>query len=385
MLYRKFGRTDLQTSVLGFGCMRLPVVASPDPNSDVGDIDEAEATRMIRRGIDAGINYVDTAYPYHGGYSEVLVGRALQDGYRERVALATKLPIWAIEQHEDFDRILDEQLEKLQTSFIEVYLVHALNKDNWKKAKEQRVFDFLERAVAAGKVKHVGFSFHDELGLFKEIVDAYAWDVCQIQLNYMDADYQAGVEGLRYAADKGLAVVIMEPLRGGKIVGDVPAEVRGIFSEAVSGRTPTEWAFRWVYDFPETATVLSGMSTMAQVEENLEIANRGEPNSITTVEKQAIERVREFYLSRTRVNCTDCKYCLPCPSGVMIPNVFSLFNNASIYDAFDESRRGYQHMVKNNQDASQCVECGQCEAACPQNLEIIQDLKDAHEALFSGA
>ncbi len=381
MQYRSLGQTGIEASILGFGCMRFPTVENPDPNSDVGNINQDEAIKMLRYGIDNGINYIDTAYPYHGGNSEIVVGNALQDGYRDKVSLVTKLPIWKIETHEDFDTTLDEQLAKLQTDYVDIYLVHALNAGTWKKAQELKVFDFLERAVADGRIKHIGFSFHDKLEVFKEIVDAYDWEVCQIQLNYLDEQYQAGLEGLHYAVAKDIGIIIMEPLRGGKLTNDLPGPVHEIWAQAQEQKSPPEWAFRWVYNHPQVAVVLSGMSTMDQVIENLAIADHGMANSLTKDELVIINNVKEFFTSRIKVNCTDCRYCLPCPQGVGIPNVFSTLNNASMWDAYPQGRRGYSRLVSKEQDASRCVECGLCEDACPQNLEIIRLLKEAHQEL----
>lgn len=376
MQYRKFGRLGFEVSALGFGCMRLPVI-----DGDVSKIDEAEAMRMLRYAIDQGVNYVDTAYGYHGGKSESFVGRALQDGYRERVKLATKCPVWLAETHEDYDRLLNEQLERLQVDYIDLYLLHALSKERWQEAYNLRVLDFLRRAQADGRIKHVGFSFHDDLAAFKEIVDAFDWDFCQIQLNYMDQDYQAGMEGLRYAAAKGLAVVIMEPLRGGRLTKNVPPEVQAIWEQAPIKRTPAEWALRWVLNQPEVTVVLSGMSTMEQVVENLRVAGEAGPNSLTEEELTIINQAKEFYLSRTKVKCTGCDYCMPCPAGVTIPQLFTLYNEASIYNLDpDVVARNYGRMVEEGKGADQCVECGQCEAACPQGITIRSHLKDIHAA-----
>lgn len=376
MKYRDFGRTGKKTSLLGFGCMRLPVF-----NNDSGDINEAEAIAMIRESIDQGVNYIDTAYPYHKGNSEALTGKALKDGYREKVYLATKLPTWMLKSKEDVDKYLNEQLERLGTSYIDFYLVHALNKDLWAKTKEYGVLDVLEQAVRDGRIGYIGFSFHDKLELFKEIVDAYPWDFCQIQLNYMDEEYQAGMEGLKHAAATGMGIVIMEPLRGGKLTKKVPTDVQAVWDKAETTRTPAEWALRWLYDLPEIDVVLSGMSTMEQVRENIRVTADSEPNSLTDKEKALIAEARDLYRQKLKVLCTDCGYCLPCPENVDIPGIFSLLNEASAYDALDISSRWYAGMIENKKDAERCVECGACISACPQGLPVVQHLKEAHEAL----
>lgn len=382
MQRRKFGRFDTEVSLLGFGCMRFPTVEVDDPSKrDVGDIDEERAIEMLHYAIDNGVDYVDTAYPYHGGASEVLVGKALKNGYREKVKLATKLPTWKVTEHADFEKIFQEQLDKLQTDHVDVYLVHALNQDSWQKVKDHDVFSFLKKIKADGRAKYVGFSFHDNLDLFKEIVDSYTWDVCQIQLNYMDENYQAGVEGLNYAADRDLAVIIMEPLRGGKLAKNIPNEVAELWGSYSERRSPAEWAFRWVANHPAVTTILSGMGAMDEVKENIRIMEKAAPNSLGDDELALIDKVKSFYKQRIKVDCTDCKYCMPCPNGVVIPGIFGLYNDASIYGTVKESKGHYQHLGSQDKDASQCIECGQCEAACPQNLAIINLLKDAHQAL----
>lgn len=382
MQRRKFGKLDFDVSLLGFGCMRLPTIENPDPASQVGNIDEQKAAEMIRYAIDHGVDYIDTAYNYHDGKSEILVGRVLQDGYRERVKLATKLPVWIVESEADCDRVLNEQLSKLQTDYIDMYLLHSLGKGTWmSKVQKYNVFKFLDAAKADGRIKYAGFSFHDDLELFREIVDAYNWDFCQIQFNYMDEYYQAGKEGLKYAADKGLAVVIMEPLRGGRLVKNIPPEIQAIWEEAPIKRTPAEWAFKWVCNFPEVSVVLSGMGHLDQVKENINTMSEAEVNSLSQEELKIIGKIKDFYNARIKVDCTDCRYCLPCPQGVEIPRVFGIWNNASIYNIINEGKRQYDRMIKSQKDASRCIECGQCESVCPQNLTIIEFLKDAHKAL----
>lgn len=375
MQYRVFGRDEAtRVSVLGFGAMRLPVL-----DGDSSKIDEPEAIRMIRHAVDQGVNYVDTAYVYHGGNSEYLVAKALQDGYRERVFRATKCPIWLAEKEGDFDRLLNEQLDKLSTDRIDMYLLHAFEPKTWESCQRLNVFEFAARAKADGRVRRIGFSFHAELPLFKEIVDAYDWDFCQIQLNYMDEHYQAGLEGLRYAAAKGIAVVIMEPLRGGRLTNNVPPEVQAIWDKAAVKRSAAEWALRWVWNLPEVTTVLSGMSTMEQVVENVRVASEALASSLTTEELALVDQAKAFYKQRTKVSCTGCNYCMPCPAGVAIPNLFSLHNEASIYNLKQENVvRSYARMVEGEKDASLCVECGQCEDACPQHLPIRAHLQEVH-------
>lgn len=371
MLYRKFGKTDEEVSILGFGCMRLPVI---DNNS--AKIDEKEAIKQIRYAIDNGVNYIDTAYPYHEGASEPLVGKALKDGYRERVKLATKLPSWLIESREDMDKYLNEQLERLQTDHIDFYLLHALNKECWEILKKHNVFDFLDKAIKDGRIKYAGFSFHDELPLFKEIIDAYDWNFCQIQYNFIDENYQAGTEGLKYASQKGLAVVIMEPLRGGKLATVVPEDVKAIWNKAHIKRSPAQWAFRFLWNYPGITVVLSGMGEIDHIKENIKESNNGYANSLTKREIELIDKVREIYINRIKVDCTSCRYCMPCPFGVNIPENFKYLNLASIYDNVKEQKKSYNSYLNKNEKASNCRKCGKCEEACPQNIEIRKMLEE---------
>lgn len=371
MLYRKLGKTGENVSILGYGCMRLPVLDEKPEN-----VDEKKATELLRYAIDHGVNYIDSAYSYHGGMSEVFLGKALKDGYREKVHLATKLSCKRVKTREDMDRFLDEQLEKLQTDCIDFYLLHAVKKSYWEKLKALGITEFLDSALAAGKIRYTGFSFHDEFDVFKEIIDDYPWDLCQIQFNYLDEDFQAGVEGLKYAAEKGLAVVIMEPLRGGNLASNIPKDARKVWDKAEIKRTPAEWAFRYLWNYPEISVVLSGMSEMEHLKENLRIAEEGHPNSLSAKEKNLISEVGDIYKSRIRVNCTGCKYCMPCPNGVSIPRNLSYLNDVFMLDDVENARFQYGVLLFPEEKAGNCVECGECEEVCPQNIKIKEILKE---------
>ena len=376
MQYRSFGKLDWKPSALGFGAMRLPTT-----DKDPANIDEEHATKMIRTAIDAGVNYVDTAWPYHKEQSEPLVGRALQDGYRDKVKLATKMPSWLIKEPADFDKHLDIQLERLQTDRIDFYLLHALNKTYWPNLRDLGVFEWAEKAVAAGRIGHLGFSFHDELALFKEIVDAYDWTFCQIMYNYMDTRFQAGEEGLKYAAARDLAVVIMEPLRGGSLTQAAPQAVVDLWASSPVQRSQADWALQWLWNQPEVSLLLSGMSELKHVQENLESASNSGIGTLTPEEVNLVERVSEAYRTLCPIPCTDCKYCMPCPSGVNIPRIFSIYNDYKMYGDEAMAKQRYNQFMSAENRADNCVECGKCEAACPQQIEIIDWLKKVHEFL----
>jgi len=374
MQYRKFGETGFNASALGFGCMRLPCI-----NGDDKQIDEEKAIRLIRYAVDHGVNYIDTAYKYHGGNSEIIVGKALKDGYREKVKLATKLPTWLVESYEDFDKILNDQLKKLDTDNIDMYLLHQLNKKVWSKMVNLGVFKFIEAAKKDGRIKHIGFSFHDELNLFKEIIDTYDWEFCLIQYNYLDEYHQAGTEGLKYAAKKGLAVLIMEPLKGGRLAKAPPMPVKEIWEHSNVKRTPAEWGLRWVWNHPEVTTVLSGMNEFEQVRENIEIVEKALPNSLSEKDIELINLVKLKYRELVKVQCTSCNYCMPCPAGVNIPSNFSYYNQASMYDEYVEQSNAYYNNMDLKQRAASCIACGKCETQCPQHIEIRKHLKEIDE------
>lgn len=370
MLYRKMGKTNEEVSILGFGCMRFP--------TKDGKIDEVEATKMVRYAIDNGVNYIDTAYPYHNGESEPVVGRILKDGYREKVKLATKLPTWLIKSKLDMDKYFNEQLERLDTSYIDFYLVHNLNKESYRNAKENGLFEFLERIKEENKARFVGFSFHDTLDVYKEIIDDYDWDFTQIQYNYIDENHQAGTEGLLYAASKNLGIIIMEPLRGGALVNNLSQNIMDIIDQSEVKKSPAAWAFKFLFDKSEIKVVLSGMSTMQQVKDNLNIAqHEGLENSITESEKDTIDKLKNEFKSKIKVNCTGCKYCIPCPLGVNIPTCFELLNNASMFSNTEAIKENsYSYLERDKCDASLCVECGACEDKCPQHIDIRNKLKE---------
>ena len=376
MKYRKFGSLDWEVSALGFGAMRLPLVGK-----DSSRVAEPEAIKMIRHAVDRGVNYVDTAYPYHEKVGEIVVGRALLDGYRQKVKLATKLPSWLVEKPDDFDRFLAEQLDKLQTDHIDFYLLHALNSTHWPKLRDLKVLDWAEKAITDGRIHHLGFSFHDEFEVFKNIVDAYDnWALCQVQYNFIDIAYQAGTRGLLYAADKGLAVVVMEPLRGGQLTHKVPKSVSELWKSAAVRRTPADWALQWIWNQAQVSVVLSGMTTMQQVVENLDSAERSDAGMLSEEELSLVEKVREEYRRLTPVPCTQCRYCLPCPNGVEIVDILNYYSDAVIYDNSGAPGFLYRNLPEEKQ-AHNCVECFECEEKCPQGIPISEYLKKAHELL----
>ena len=377
MKRRRIGRTGEEASILGFGCMRLPVIDKKEHR-----IDEKRASAMVRYAIDHGVDYFDTAYPYHRsqrsskGWSEPFLGKVLKDGLRDEVKLATKLPSWLIKNRKDMDRYLDEQLKRLRTDHIDFYLLHGLNKTFWPNLKKHDVTDFLDDALADGRIRHAGFSFHDELPLFKEIVDSYEWGFCQIQYNYMDENIQAGTRGLKYAAGKGLGVIVMEPLKGGFLGNKLPRIVKRTLRKERMSRSPAELALRFLWDKPEVSVVLSGMSTMGQLRENIAIAGEDRPDGLYKGERTLIEKVKRQLEGRTRVDCTGCKYCMPCPSGVNIPECFEHLNHGYMYDDLAYARRAYAWSLKPENMASKCTECGKCLEVCPQHIPIPERLKD---------
>ena len=379
MKYRKFGRLDWQVSALGFGAMRFPVI-----NNDHTNVDEYNTIKMLRFAIDHGVNYIDSAYGYHRGNSEIVIGKALKDGYRGRVRIATKLPAHETNSAADFDRILNEQLKRLQTEKIDFYLLHGLNRFDWPKVRDFGVIDWAEGAMKDGRIGCLGFSFHDTFVVLKEIIEAYDnWTMCQIQYNFMNENIQAGTRGLEYAHKKGLAVIAMEPVYAGRLAR-IPPSVGNLWDNAHIQRTPPEWALRWVWNHPEVTLALSGMSKMEQVIENIAVANDARPDSLTAADLALIARVRDTYLALNTVACTGCRDCMPCERGVNIPRIFDLYNEAIIYNTAAENRKSYDSM-RPAERADKCNKCGECLALCANKVNIPAGLEKAHEFLAAKA
>jgi len=390
MKYRKFGSTDFKVSALGLGCMRLPTKKLMPLQADM-----PKSIKLIKGAVDKGINYIDTAWVYHFGASEKIVGIALQDGYREKVHLVTKSPLFLVNKAEDFDKFLNKQLKKLQTDCIDTYLFHAMNKSGVEKLKKYNLIDKMIKAKKDGKIKYIGFSFHDTLLVFKEIVDFYHWDVVQIQYNYMDTAIQATTEGLKYAAEKGMAVVIMEPLKGGKLANP-PDEAWEVMKRSKIERSPVDWALQYLWNLPEVSVVLSGMGNLQMLNENCDSADRSGVNSLHEEDLNIIDDLIKVYRKKILVPCTSCKYCLPCPSGVNIPQNFALLNNVALEKSNVRKwlhKRDYNKMAnstkrlnktKSNGNASLCTNCGICLEKCPQEINIPDELKNVHLILKKG-
>ena len=387
MQYRKMGSLDWEVSALGFGAMRLP-----SRRFSLMGADLKESQRIIRYGIDRGINYIDTAWFYHLGESEKILGEILKDGYREKVKLVTKLPMILVRRTEDFERFLNQQMERLQTDFLDIYLFHSMNAGAFEKMKRLGLIEKMEEAQRQGRIGHIGFSFHDTQPVFREIIDYYDWDMTQIQYNYMDTAIQATTDGLEYAHSKGIAVVVMEPVKGGTLANP-PAEAVEVMDSASVQRTPVDWALQFIWNKPEVATVLSGMSNMQQVVENCDSADRSGINLLNREEIEVIDRLAEIYRKKILVPCTACEYCMPCPQGVNIPQNFAILNTLSLEQSGIrrlQTRRKYRKLVgnpdqvnKNNPDgnASICTECGICVEKCPQEINIPVELEKVHAIL----
>ena len=372
MEYRKMEKLGISTSLLGFGCMRFPT------NAD-GSIDEKEALAMIDTAYQSGVTYFDTAYPYHGGTSEGVTGKALARYPRDSYYLATKLPIWDVKSIADAERIFHEQLERLQKDYIDFYLMHALNSAHWNVIKELGLLAYCEKLRAAGKIKYLGFSFHDGYEVFEEILTSYKWDFCQIQLNYMDKDTQATLKGVALAEKLGIPMIIMEPVKGGSLAKLPHDGIDELFKKARPEASTSSWALRYAGSFDNVKVVLSGMSTMAQVEDNLKTFSDFEP--LSEAEQRIIEQVAEALRKRVQNGCTNCRYCMPCPAGVDIPLCFAIWNQYHIYENVNETKWNWTQGIEAAKKASNCVKCGKCEQACPQHIAIREDLARLQEEL----
>lgn len=385
MRYRTFGRLDYKPSALGFGCMRFPMKD--------GAIDEAQSIAMLRRAIDRGVNYLDTAYPYHDGKSEGLVGKAIRDGYREKVKLVTKMPVWLVKGASDFDRLFDEQLRRLGVERVDFYLLHSMGKDEWIRMKGLGIVEWAERKIAEGRIGGLGFSSHDVFAGIKYILDDYdRWVLCQIQYNYIDSVGEPGTKCLKYIASKGVAAVIMEGLRGGSLV-DPPPSIQAIWDRAERKRGAADWGLQWLWSQPEVSLVLSGMSSMAQVEENLASAEASKVGLLDAAELGLVDEARELYKRLTAIPCTGCRYCMPCPNGVDIPRNFGIYNDGIRFDKPEKARGDYAWMAtalklgiaKADERAASCVSCRACEEKCPQKILIADWMGQLRKTLGEGA
>lgn len=371
MQYRYVPSSGDKISILGYGGMRFP--------QKNGKIDEAKAISQLRYSIDRGLNYIDTAYFYHGGQSEPLIGKALKEGYRERVFVATKLPPWSLKTKSDMQIIFDDQIKKLMVDYIDYYLLHAVNAESWEKFLSLDAVGFLIGLKQRGLIRNIGFSFHGDKELFKKVIDFYKWDFCQIQYNILDEYNQAGKEGLEYAAKKGVAVFVMEPLRGGSLVNNIPMDIASLYTSFREPRPPVEWALKWIWNHPEVTMLLSGMTEDKHIEDNLTYAKDSFPNMLDEDELSLINSVKEKYKSKMKIPCTGCQYCMPCPFGVDIPRCFDLYN--SIFLLNQKRMKGFYWMqlagaIGKPSHASLCTDCGKCIKLCPQSIQIPKELKE---------
>ena len=380
MQYRNYGKLDYKVSALGMGCMRLPRIYKK--GQDHADVDLEKAFEMIRYGVDHGINYFDSALTYHNKTSESVLGEALDNGTRKKVKIATKQQFQMMKTQDDIRRNLEATLKKLRTDYLDVYLIHNVQFEKWEEIKQRQILEEYEKFRSEGLIRAIGFSCHESFEGFQEILNYYPWDMCQIQQNLLDADREATEEGIKAAGKKGTALVIMEPLRGGGLAG-APEGVKALYDTYKEKRPPLEWAFRHLVNYPEISCILSGMTTMEQLKENIELFSKPDfvPGCLSREELEIIRKARVAYKSYASIGCTGCEYCMPCPNGVDIPDTFSKYNAGSMFGNFDQPQRGYMFAKRMGSDATRCVECGLCEKKCPQHIDIIRQLKIAHAAL----
>ena len=373
MEYRIFGKTNTKPSLLGFGCMRFPTMTN-DEGKRV--INKKEAEKMLDYAYQNGVTYFDTAYPYHGGESEVVLGEVMKKYKRDTFLVATKLPMWKLEKTEDVRETFFEQLSRLQMNYVDFYLLHALNRNTFKKGKDIGALEEVIKLKEEGYIKHIGFSFHDEYEIFEEIVNYYDWEFCQIQYNYMDTDIQAGKKGIKLCEEKGIPLVIMEPIKGGSLSG-FSEDVEEVFKSYDKDKSIASWALRFVGSEENVKVILSGMSTFEQVVDNVENFNNF--RVLNDEEKKIIEKAKELIKSKVKIGCTACNYCMPCPRGVKIPVNFRLWNTYGMYK--NSSAKWDYNNMKEEEKASNCIKCGACEKLCPQHLEIRKNLELLKEEL----
>lgn len=364
MEYRSMDKLGVKPSMLGFGCMRFP-------QKEDGSIDEVESEKMLDKAIEAGVTYIDTAYPYHNGESEPFVGRVLKKYKRDSFYLATKLPIWKVETIEDVKATFEEQLNRLQVDYVDFYLLHALSKERWEKILKLGVLDFCKEMKEQGKLKYIGFSFHDSYEVFEEILTSWDWDFCQIQYNYMDTEHQAGDRGYALAEKLGVPMVIMEPIKGGSLAV-LPEDIAAMYKEADQEASISSWALRWVGTHSNVKVILSGMSTYSQVLDNLKTFETFKP--LNQEEQALVEKVAATIRGRVKNGCTGCRYCMPCPFGIDIPKNFAIWNQEAMYGNPAAAKRKYERELAESARADQCRKCGACEKECPQAISIREDL-----------
>lgn len=365
MEYRKMGKKGIETSLLGFGCMRFPTLKS-------GKINELEAEKMLDAAYKGGVNYFDTAYPYHDGDSEPFVGRVLNKYDRSSYFLATKLPCWEVKTLEDAQRLFESQMNRLDKDYFDFYLLHSLGKESWHRMIELGVIEFCEQLKAQGRIRNFGFSFHDDYPVFEEIAAYRKWDFCQIQLNYMDVEEQAGMKGYLLAEKLGIPIVVMEPVKGSSMAA-FPEDITKVFRKINPEASTASWALRWAASLSNAKVILSGMSAMEQVEDNLHTFSPFEP--LNKEENAAIDKVAEMLKIRVNNGCTGCRYCMPCPSGVDIPHNFKIWNSYGIYKNAGSVRWEWGLSMEDKDKAKNCSDCGLCETACPQKIHVREDLK----------
>lgn len=373
MQYRTMPKTGDQVSLLGFGCMRLPTRVGGEASSL---IDKDKALAQIKMAIDQGVNYFDTAFPYHLGASETFLGEhVLSTDLRNKIKIATKLPCMSIFREESIEEIFDKQIKKLQVDYIDYYLLHALDGIVWDRMVKLGIKDFMDKIKKEGKVINMGFSFHGKRSDFLRIVDSYDWDFVQVQYNMLDENFQAGVEGIEYAHSKKMGVIVMEPLRGGSLVGQIPLEVQKLYDTSEVKRKPVDWALRWVMNHPAVTCVLSGMNNEDHIRENINVACDALPNGLDEQELAIIDSVRDTYDRLLQVGCTGCAYCMPCPAGIDIPSAFKQLNNYHMFSKMSARLMHIAYAGVQNEDGkahwtSSCIDCGKCEQVCPQNIDI---------------